>query len=169
MIGVAMTEVLIGLACLAGSVVSGELLRRFGLAVLAGMPAEFQDRLEVQHRYATLNEHTPLGPQFVSLVRAGWTLVFMAIFAVVAAADFDLAVLLLAAAVAALVWAVRDFDDRRRDEARFQESIGVEYRSLSRSERGRMNGIYRALHMAGWLGWLVGAALVGSGIGSAIG
>lgn len=169
MTAMAAVELLIGLACLAGSVVAVELLRRYGLKVLAGSPDEFRDRAEVHDRYATLNEHTPWGPTFVSLVRARWTLAFVLFFGVLAVADFDLAVVLLTAGPMALIWASRDFDALRSDERAFQDALGVEPESQTRLARWRIKGIYRGLHLTVWFGWIVGSALVGSGIGNAIG
>jgi hypothetical protein len=116
-----------------------------------------------------LNEHAPLRSSFVSLVRAGWTLFFIGFFALLAVAEFELPVLLLTAVLMAVVWASLDFNAIRRDEIAFQEALGVEHRVRSRLDRWQIKGTYRGLHLASWLGWVVGSALIGTGLGTLIG
>ena len=152
------------LAAIAGAWAAGEAMRRIAAGVVADMPASMREREQVAERYAVLARPSRLRDSARALATSGWTLTFVAFFGLLAGLEVSLGLLLLLAAMLAVVWGVGDHDGRRREEHAFL----TEVRGEVPRRRWRLDGVYLALILAEWLGWVLATALAGHVIADAL-
>ena len=129
----------------------------YGRRVLAGMPAEYREREEVRERYRGLYEETGWIDSVRVIATSGWTIFFVAFFAVLAALEFGAAVIAVTGLLLALIWASGTREQHIESEHRFV--VGVAGRPPRKNPSATF--IYWSLAVVGILGWISACAFVG--------
>jgi hypothetical protein len=160
-----MVELIAALFVAAATVLAAQASHALTARARRAMPTQVRDRPEVQKYHAGLSMR-PWTDTGRALVTSGWTLFYVAFFALLAIADFGLGFRIALAVTMGLVYGALTHASWTRKAKAVSHAVGWHG---TRFQHYAASAPFDALFIACWVGWILAAALAGGAIGETIG